>query len=57
MRYYYYAVDEFGDKMRKFLNRNYAKQFVSQRDGWTIEKEERIVKPIIDWNNYEPALF
>jgi hypothetical protein len=57
MKYFYYAADEFGDKFRKFETKRYAEVFINKRDGWYLIKEERIIKPIIDWNNFEEALF
>jgi hypothetical protein len=37
-KYYYYAVDEFGDRMRKFFGMRSAKFFIKNKPGWTIEK-------------------
>lgn len=57
MRYFYYAVDEFGDKMRRFENRNYALSYIAARPGWSLIREPRIIVPVIDWNNFELATF
>lgn len=57
MKYYFYAVDEFGDKFRRFYRIQEAKSFINKRPGWSLLKEPRITVPIVDWNNFEPALF
>lgn len=57
MKYYFYAVDEFGDKFRRFYRIQEAKSFINKRPGWSLLKEPRIIVPIVDWNNFEPALF
>lgn len=57
MKHYYYAVDEFGDKFRRFSRLLEAKAFVKKRPGWIIIKERCIITPIIDWNNFEPGIF
>lgn len=57
MKYFYYAVDEFGDKFRRFYRKQEAITYIKKRPGWTLQKEARIIIPIIDWDNFEPALF
>lgn len=57
MKYYYYAVDEFGDKFRRFYRKLEAYSYIKQRPGWTIEKVPIIIIPLIDWNDFEPAPF
>jgi hypothetical protein len=57
VKYFYYAVDEFGDKYRKFSRLLEAKSYVKKRPGWSLEKEKRIEEPVIDWSNFEEALF
>jgi len=54
---FYYAVDEFGDKMRRFYSIRLAKQYISNKPGWSLLKEKLIIKPVIDWTNFEEALF
>lgn len=57
MKYYFYALDEFGDKFRRFYRLSEAMSYIKKRPGWTLLKEPRIIEPIIDWKNYEEALF
>jgi hypothetical protein len=57
VKYNYYAIDEFGDKFRRFSRLLEAKAFVKKRPGWSIIKERRIIAPIIDWNNFEQGFF
>jgi len=57
MKYFYFAVDEFGDKFRRFERRLEAINYVNKRPGWTLHKEPRIIIPLIDWNNFEPGVF
>jgi hypothetical protein len=57
MKHYYYAVDEFGDKFRRFVRINEARAFIKSRPGWTLVKELCIIAPTIDWNTFEEALF
>ena len=54
-KYKYFAVDEFGDRMRSFYSRAEARHYVSKREGWTLERVP--VESVIDWNNFEPAPF
>jgi len=57
LKYYFYALDEFGDKFRRFYRLSEAMSYIKKRPGWTLLKEPRIIEPIIDWKNYEEALF
>lgn len=57
MKYYFYAVDDFGDKFRRFYRIAEAKSYIKKRPGWTLLKEPRIIKPVVDWNDFEEAVF
>lgn len=57
MKYYFYAVDDFGDKFRRFYRIAEAKSYIKKRPGWTLLKEPRIIKPVVDWNDFEEAIF
>lgn len=50
-RYVVYADD--GQAIRKFYTKQDAVRFL--QEGWRIVTLP--VVPVIDWNNYEPALF
>ena len=54
-KYKYFAVDEFGDRMRSFYSRAEARHYISKREGWTLERVA--AESAIDWNNFEPAPF
>lgn len=47
------VLDEEQQPIRKFYTKADAVRFL--QDGWTVVALPK--KPVIDWNNYEPALF
>lgn len=49
----YIVLDEEQQPIRKFYTKADAIRFLL--DGWTVITLPKT--PIIDWNNYEPALF
>lgn len=52
-KYKYYAIDEFGDRMRLFYSRQEARYYISKRQGWTLER----VSNAIDMSQWEEAPF